>query len=1023
MASITQSEIRVANPKWDDSEIALACSSRAKCDYCPHFLEDPINGQILVKSRGNTNPRVLVVDEAPGPEENRKGFSFIGPSARHGESLLIRAGIPLEEILFTSIVKCYPHKPDRSSRSPTEQEVSSCIGYLLDEIERYSPEVIITLGNISTKYLTGIYSSSITSMSGKFYRIPIRGKEYLIVPSVHPSADLHSRGRFESSILRSGSLAWGLINQVEVPVQTEILNSNWSAEGYLKGLIDKYRRGEIEEVAFDLEYDTSVSDKRSESNRLGNLDLFDPEKKLVAASFATDSSSGVSIPLHHFESKVDVDKVAPLLRQVLTELPIVVHGFLKAEGPWTREKLGVVPNMHRDTMLMSYALHMSTRGHGLKPLAQDFLGWGNWSIPGDAWFNEQPPERRSYKYMPIDMMGRYSAIDPVATKALKDVFESKIEEEGLWPSYQRRHDLAFTLLDIEERGALVDMEMLSRLRKEYPKIADSSLLRLKGFDEVSSLYGDKFNPRSSVQLVDVLFNKFGAPVLSMNPALRRGEKPANIKIPQGLKAGSTSIPYSVSISTPNAWLGSLSGEKGSEKIELLQDGSTDYINLKKPLKYDHSAPVYLNPGSPSASDSVVVKMLNDPSVKDNKSLYEFLSELRLYKKVKKLSNDYFEVIPKNIVPGTNRLTINYLAHVTETGRLAARNMNIHSFPASSDVRRLFVSRWQDSGGLVSQMDQSQLEMRVLAALTNDQHFIDVYYSCPKCSYIGSSEDNGVCPKCLVTLGGDLHSMTASQIFNKDPDNVTKDERRYAKTISFGIVYGASAFLIADQTGLTVQEADQMIRRFMKRFDRVASWIEDQHKNFEVRGWAKSPLGTKLYFEHFDSDKRSERERGKRQSQNYIVQSAAAEMVIDSLTLVNNEMKSMHSHPWETTHDSIVFDLHPDEIMKALKLGKSCMEERILSIHDWMNVPLIADVNLGVRWDGDLVVKSFDDSILHVKGNSAYYNETLAALRKNYTVKEEIVDRYKEEVSDTVTTKSGYVGKSASDVGVEAVWYI
>lgn len=1023
MSLVTQAELREANPKWDDEEIATACTSRQKCSYCPHFLEDPLNGNILIRSRGSASPRVMVVEEAPGPEGNQKGVSFIGPAAKHGEALLIRAGIPIDEVLFTNLVKCHPHKPDRSPRSPSEQEVSSCMGYLLDEIERYAPEVIITFGTIPTKALTGIYSASITSMSGKFYRIPIRGKEYLIVPSVHPSADMHSRGRFESSILRSSSLAWGLINQVEVPVQIDILNSNWSAEGYLNGLLKSYRDGDITEVAFDLEYDTSVSDKRSESNRLGNLDLFDPDKKLVAASFATDSSAGVSIPLHHVESKVDVEKISPLLRQVLTEVPTVVHGFLKAEGPWTREKLGVIPNMHRDTMLMSYALHMSTRGHGLKPLAQEFLGWGNWSVPGDAWFNEQPLDKRSYKYMPIEMMGRYSAIDPAATKALKDVFEKKLGEEGLWNAYNRRHELAYTLLDIEERGALVDMGMLQRLRVEYPKVADAALERLQQYDEVKNLYDGDFNPRSSAQLVNVLFSQFGAPVLSMNPSLRMGEKPANIKIPYNLKAGSTSIPHSISISTPSAWVGSLAGELGAEKVELLHDDDIDALNLKKPLKYDHTAPVYLNPGSPSASDSVIVKLLNDPAVKKNESLYGFLSELRLYKKVKKISNDYFETIPKNIVPDTNRLTINYLAHVTETGRLAARNMNIHSFPASSDVRRLLVSKWQSTGGLVSQMDQSQLEMRVLAALTEDEHFISVYYSCPKCEYVGCPEDNGVCPKCLVALGGDLHSMTASQIFNKAQDSVTKDERRYAKTISFGIVYGASAFLIADQTGLTVAESDQMIKRFMKRFSKVASWINDQHKNFEANGWAKSPLGTKLYFEHFKSDKRSERERGKRQSQNYIVQSAAAEMVIDSLTLVNNEMKGMLSHPWETTHDSIVFDLHPNEIMKALKLGKSCMEGRILAMHKWMSVPLIADVNLGVRWDGDLVVKAFDEDHLHVKGNGVYYEETLEALKKNYEVKEEVVSRYEEGVNDTITTKTGYSGRSTRRDGVEAIWRI
>ena len=110
-------------------------------------------------------------------------------------------------------------------------------------------------------------------------------------------------------------------------------------------------------------------------------------------------------------------------------------------------------------------------------------------------------------------------------------------------------------------------------------------------------------------------------------------------------------------------------------------------------------------------------------------------------------------------------------------------------------------------------------------------------------------------------------------------------------------------------------------------------------------------------------------------------------------------------------------------MKALKLGKSCMEGKILAMHDWMTVPLVADVNLGVRWDGDLVVNSFDDDHLHVKGNGAYYDETLEALRKNYEVKEEIVSTYEEGVNDTITTKSGYSGGSTRKDGIEAIWRI
>lgn len=1042
--------ILAVHKQWNVGSATSALDSQSRCNLCPKLVANPLTGHILVDSYGSETPRILVVYESPGKGASMLGSvisveddQFIDAAFRGVADILTGIGIPKDAVRYTNLVRCATYKPDGQLRSPSSSEILRCSGYLFNEIEKFKPEVIITFGALVSTHLVGFYDSTITSMSGKIFKVNVRGSDYFVVPAVQPLDDLYAHDKIKASIVKSISLAWGLINQFDVPVQSHILNSTWEASSFLENLLDRYNSKEITELALDIEYDTSsMGVGGSEANRLGNLDLFDSTKQLVAISFAATPTEGFCIPLHHIESSVDVSAITPLLRKVITTIPMIVHGFLKAEGPWLREKLGAIPNLHRDTMLMSYAIHMKTRGHGLKPLSLAYLKWGDWSIKGDAWFNEQPPERRSYKYMPLEMMGRYSAIDPAATKGLKDLFEVMIDEEDLWPAYERRHQLSHTLLAIEERGALVDMEMLERVRDAYPIIAAGSLERLSKLPEVIAACGSEFNPLSPQQLVDIIFGELGAPVLQWNPVIKRGQVAYSTTLNRQLLAGSDRIASSVTVGTKYAWLGNPKGQVGSERIAIATCDETGIV-LNKPLKYTHDPMVYITSGSPSSNDSVVVRLLNNTGCfkcringvsavcarcsgtgiePDQAPLYNFLKELRLYKKVKKLSNDYFNTITENLIPGTNRLTINYLTHVTDTGRLAARNMNIHSFPAGSDVRRLFVSKWQEQGGLVSQMDQSQLEMRVLAALTGDQRFIEVFFTCTSCSNIGNSTDKGICPKCSSKLGGDLHKMTASEIFNKPLDEVTKSERRYAKTISFGIVYGASAYLISDQTGISVEDADKMIKRFMSRFSRVASWIKEQHANFEAIGWTKSPLGTKLYFEHFDSNVRKDQERGKRQSQNYVVQSAAAEMVIDALILSQKIMASkMQSRPWETTHDSIVFDLYPTEVLDAIKVGKSCMEELTLAKHPWMTVPLIADVGIGVRWDGDLVVEAFDGDQLKVKGNGAYYDETLDAMRKTYTVKEDIISTYVEDVDDTLTTKSGYKSNDVRTDGVKAIW--
>lgn len=1030
---------------WTEDNIRQAAESRKRCDLCPKYCNDPHTGVVKVSGRGSTEPVILIVGEAPGKEEAREGLAFVGPAGKRAEELLKQAGISIPMVRFTNGVRCFPHDDGLSPVEPDYPDIIACLPYLFDEIDELRPNVIVTMGKVATEYLLDstrlTISSTMNKLSGRVYVVNIRGRDYNVVPCFHPSADLRSGGTYTNRIISALSFAKGLAVQEEVPVRTHVLNSTEDAVAYLKGLLRSYESGEIKEVAYDLEYETTMGDG-NEADRLSNFDVFDPDKKLVAASFATDTDEGFSIPLYNVDSKVDWDIVAPYLREVVSTIPIICHGFLKAEGPWTRQKLGVTPKLGYDTMLMSYACFMRTRSHGLKVLARDLLGWSDWSTPSSAWLNSQPPETRSYRHMPVDIMGKYSAIDPVATLAIKRILEDKLNEESLWQTYRRRHRLSLTMLDIEERGALVDTVALERDIEIYEAKVKDLLAKLRetvaarGFlDE-----GEEFNPNSSFQIARVLFSGFGAPVLKINPKPKRGEK-ISCKLNFSLGKGATEILSPLDISGSSFWIGDLSGEVGSEKVNIDRNcRDFNRVKFKEPLQYDHMAPVTITRGAPSTDDDVLISMTKAclcPKcggygcdecgagvLAGREELFEFLCDLRLYKKLGKTVRDFFVAIREHMLPGTNRLICNYLLHTTQTGRLSARNMNIQQFPSGSDVRRLFVSKWYGQGGLVASMDQSQLELRILAVVSDDPGLKEIYLTCSneKCNTLGDLSDRGRCRKCGSKLGADMHKASASAAYNVPVSEVTKLMRRNAKSVSFGIVYGESAYGLAHQLGCSEEEAQEKIDNFLDRFPGVKQWIERQHDLCLSYGESRSLTGAKLFFEGWDSEDFRKRNEALRYSQNYCVQGAGGEIVIDALNIAHETMirQGMQSHPWQTTHDSIIFDLHPSEIIQAMTVGRACMEERVQELHPWVTVPLMADVALGVRWDGELSVERFDGDQIEVKGMKEFYDELVASLRFAYNVKEEVVGEFEGDPPELILPKKGYAGGSGRLDGIHSI---
>ena len=955
---------------------------------------------------------------------------------------------------------CFPHTESMEPRTPKFAEAANCSPYLFDEIEKCDPKVILAVGDFATKALLGDVGS-ISTVRGKLFHTEIRGKRYPVVPTVHPSADLRGNGRFANGIVSAAASAWGVADRREVPVVSNVINNTTEAIAFLKGLLRAHKRKEITKVAYDLEWGSLIRDtkkeKRSEADRSLGDDLYDPNIKLVAASFAITHREGTCIVLDHVESQTDYDAIIPWIARVVSTIPCVVHGYAKAEGPWTRTRAGVEVRLRHDTMLMSYACYAQTRPHGLKPQANLELGWSDWSLDGDAWMNAQPKDRRSYKFMPLEMMGRYASIDPAATLALYRSFRRRMNEYDLWRTYRRRMKATVVVQKWEQRGGVLDMPMLKRLRKRYKRQVGEIRARLLEYPEVKQFEKDRgiqFNPKSGPQLQTVIYSYFGMPIGRTTTKLKRGQDLA-VVVPRDLPAGSTAVPVMAEIRPPGkkAWIGKISGGTGGEIIEIAEITPTG-VRLKKPTINDHKSPVTILRGVPSTDEKEMFRILRRAQCqtckgvgtvgKETKSecracrgvgvkpelrqIYNFCRDLRMFAKIGLVLQNYLNPdsdkgIAAHMIPNSDRLTFNYLFHTVATGRLSVKDMNIHSFPYESDIRRLLVSRWHNHGGLILAADYSQLEVRGLASVSGDETLRRAYLLCTKCQRSWEMDSGGVCPKCHVRLGTDLHRVTAAVLFNKPEAEITDLERSMAKSTVFGLIYGRGAQGIAEETGISVSDAQEIIDNFFNRFPGVRRYVEKMHDICDEEGQFMSTTGTLLHFSGWDSEDESRRAEARRASQNYPIQGPCGEVTLDAIIALDKRFRSerMKTEMWATVHDSLEFDVAPGELFEASAIARQVMEQDVLKQHDWLTVPVLTDQVIGCRWDGAMKIEAIDGDQLKLSGPGEFYEELIPALEQSYSrVKAKVIETKTAKHKDEVFSTKGYAGGSGRTDHVTAL---
>ena len=313
--------------------------------------------------------------------------------------------------------------------------------------------------------------------------------------------------------------------------------------------------------------------------------------------------------------------------------------------------------------------------------------------------------------------------------------------------------------------------------------------------------------------------------------------------------------------------------------------------------------------------------------------HEFPKLILDWRQVSKLKNTYSDSLPEHINPNTKRVHTSFLLAATNTGRLASSDPNLQNIPIKSedgkDIRKAFVSEKEFT--LIS-ADYNQIEMRILADLADVKELKKAFKN-----------------------NEDIHSLTASQVFNIDIKKVDQDKRRKAKAINFGIIYGISQYGLAKQINVSNNEAEEFLNAYFFKFPEIKNYMESTIKFCRKSGYVNNIFGRRSHFNGINDKKFNVRNFQERASINAPIQGSASEIMRMAMIRISKkfeEIKNLKSKILLQIHDELIFEAHKEQVNKCSKI----IQEEMSSVKDSnlhsFSIPLLVDINVGDNW-GDL----------------------------------------------------------------------
>jgi uracil-DNA glycosylase family 4 len=566
--------------------------------------------------------------------------------------------------------------------------------------------------------------------------------------------------------------------------------------------------------------------------------------------------------------------------------------------------------VHYDTLLLAHIIigRLLFGALDLKTLCVKIFGVPNWEIPKDSYLKLfRKLSERTYDKVPTSILGEYAAKDAYYTDALLNTFLKNKDIDTLLNTYRLLHNILPVFTEAEIKGIYFDLSNFGYIKEAYENMAK------KEKDNMSGLIEDWIYPRKREILAENAKKK----------------KP-------------------------------LSDEE-LEK-EIFNPGSTqqrssilfDFFKMKS-IKKGKS-------GSDSSDKDVIDALLRDKKTTEEGK--QFLTSLSEYTGLKKLITSYLDNTD-DILDG-NIYHPSYQINGTITGR---HSSGFHTLPRGSDIKRLFVSRWAEEGGLFGSFDFSQLELRVVASLADEQKWLKAF------------ED-----------GIDIHSATAAVCFGVKLDKVTSTQRKQAKTVNFGLIYGLSDAGLGDQLGITTKAAKKIKDGLFAGCTDLSNWFQKCYDEVNATHEVVTvfdrtiPINKTKFSREKDDEKEDDKEANQRSAVNYKVQSPASDLVTDSIGRIHKVMKNkdvnllniesqsilathfnisieelikrasdanLKSIIVGSVHDSILFDIYPGELVPIIKLVKHVCEVENRIMYPWIKCPITVDASIGTSWGGCL----------------------------------------------------------------------
>ncbi|MGB0205626.1 MAG: DNA polymerase I [Neptuniibacter sp.] len=347
-----------------------------------------------------------------------------------------------------------------------------------------------------------------------------------------------------------------------------------------------------------------------------------------------------------------------------------------------------------------------------------------------------------------------------------------------------------------------------------------------------------------------------------------------------------------------------------------------------------------NLASPKQLQQILFEELNIPVIKKTpkgapSTAEEVLQELALeyplpkiileHRSLSKLKSTYTDKLPLMINPETGRIHTSYHQAVTATGRLSSTDPNLQNIPVRTQegrrIRHAFVA---PEGYKIVAADYSQIELRIMAHLSQDQGLLDAF-----------------------SKGADIHRATAAEVFKVGLDDVSDDQRRSAKAINFGLIYGMSAFGLAKQLGIARKEAGQYIEHYFETYPGVQHYMDDIRAKAQEQGYVETLFGRRLYLPEIKAKNAMRRQAAERTAINAPMQGTAADIIKRAMVTVDKWLaeSEFDVRMIMQVHDELVFEVREDQVESFVEAVK----ERMASAAD-LDVPLLVEAGVGENWE-------------------------------------------------------------------------